>query len=94
MRKDNSRALRVTPHSACFAARPSASGDMLSFSLRYVDVFRLFWGGVQKHTSQGVANALFVLLPNLSFFNCIISHFILYHIFNRPYGANRDVLVR
>ena len=44
-----------------------------------------------KHTSQGVANAKFVLLPILSPFNCIMTHLILYQIFNRPDGANRDV---
>ena len=44
-----------------------------------------------KHTSQGVANAKFVLLPNLSPFKCILTHLILYQIFNRPHGANRDV---
>ena len=47
-----------------------------------------------KHTSQGVANAKFVLLPILSPFNCIMTHLILYHIFNRPNVANRDARVR
>ena len=37
---------------------------------------------------------MFVLLPILSPFNCIMTHLILYQIFNRPNGANRDVRVR
>ena len=57
-------------------------------------LFLNFEGGgyaILKHTAQGVANAKFVLLPILSPFNCIITHLILYQIFNRPHGANRDV---